>query len=79
MNEEAEGQPLGKVFRIVNERTKQIVEDPVAKVLATGRIVGLANHTVLIAKDGTERPIADSAAPIRDQSGQAASCWSFGT
>jgi PAS domain S-box-containing protein len=69
-NEEAAGQPLEKVFHIVNERTKQVVEDPVAKVLATGRIVGLANHTVLIAKDGTERPIADSAAPIRDESGR---------
>lgn len=70
VNGEAAGEPLGKVFHIVNERTKQVVDDPVAKVLATGRIVGLANHTVLIAKDGTERPIADSAAPIRDESGR---------
>lgn len=65
LNEEAVGRPLGDVFRIVNELTRDTCENPVAKVLATGQIVGLANHTVLIARDGTERSIADSGAPIR--------------
>ena len=68
-NEEAAHQPLATVLHIVNETTRKIVENPVAKVLATGHVVGLANHTVLIAKDGTERAIDDSAAPIRDRKG----------
>jgi PAS domain S-box-containing protein len=63
---EAAGRPLAEVFRILHEHTRQPAEDPVAKVLATGRIVGLANHTVLISRDGAERAIADSGAPIRD-------------
>jgi PAS domain S-box-containing protein len=63
---EAAGRPLTRVFRIVNEQTRQPVADPVAEVFARGVVVGLANHTLLIAKDGTERPIDDSAAPIRD-------------
>jgi len=67
---EAAGQELQAVFRIVNEKTRQPVDNPVEKVLATGKIVGLANHTVLIAKDGMERPIDDSAAPIRDAAGR---------
>ena len=58
------------VFRIVNEQTRQPVENPVARVLREGVVVGLANHTVLIARDGTERPIDDSAAPIRDAAGK---------
>ncbi|HEY3853412.1 MAG TPA: PAS domain S-box protein [Verrucomicrobiae bacterium] len=62
---EVTGKPLESVFRIVNERTRQIVENPVARVLQHGAVVGLANHTVLIRKDGTERPIDDSGAPIR--------------
>jgi PAS domain S-box-containing protein len=66
---EAAGQPLADVFRIVNERTREIAENPVDKVLRTGGVVGLANHTVLLAKDGREIPIDDSAAPIRDQNG----------
>jgi PAS domain S-box-containing protein len=68
--EKAQGQPLEAVFRIVNEQARQPVENPVEKVLREGVVVGLANHTVLIARDGTERPIDDSAAPIRDGSGQ---------
>jgi PAS domain S-box-containing protein len=64
----AKGRPLDEVFRIVNERTRQTVESPVAKALRMGLVVGLANHTVLIARDGTERPIDDSAAPIFDES-----------
>jgi PAS domain S-box-containing protein len=66
---QAANKPLGQVFHIINEQTRQSVEDPCAKVLRTGAIVGLANHTVLIDKDGTERPIDDSAAPIIDSNG----------
>jgi PAS domain S-box-containing protein len=67
---EALGRPINEVFNIINETTRQPTEVPVAKVLATGEIHGLANHTIIIARDGTEIPIADSAAPIRDQNGQ---------
>jgi PAS domain S-box-containing protein len=67
---EAAGRPLPEVFRIINAQTRQPVVDPVAKVLETGYIVGLANHTALIARDGTECQIADSAAPIRNAAGQ---------
>lgn len=66
----ARGEPLERVFRIVNESTRATVENPVAKVIAHGRVVGLANHTILIAKDGRERPIDDSAAPIRGADGE---------
>jgi len=66
---EAQGKPLEEVFKIVNELTREAVESPVARVLREGKIVGLANHTILIAKDGTEAPIDDSAAPIRDSEG----------
>jgi len=62
---EAAGQPLPSVFRIINEHTRQPVENPVEKVLRLGSVVGLANHTVLISKDGRETPIDDSGAPIR--------------
>jgi PAS domain S-box-containing protein len=67
--EEAAGRPLDAVFRIVNEHTRRPAENPVARALREGIVVGLANHTLLIARDGTERPIADSAAPIRDERG----------
>ena len=63
------GRGLAEVFSIVNEVTRDPIEDPVAKVLALGQIVGLANHTVLIARDGREMPIDDSAAPILDDAG----------
>jgi PAS domain S-box-containing protein len=66
---EAKGLALPAVFHIVNEHTRAIVANPVEKVLATGGIVGLANHTVLIAKDGREVPIDDSGAPIRAEDG----------
>jgi PAS domain S-box-containing protein len=61
---EAQGRLLDEVFCIVNEDTRAVVESPVARVLREGQVVGLANHTVLIAKSGEERPIADSGAPI---------------
>jgi PAS domain S-box-containing protein len=67
---DAMGRPLESVFRIVNETTRATVESPVTKVLREGTIVGLANHTILIAKDGSERPIDDSAAPIRTAQGE---------
>jgi PAS domain S-box-containing protein len=67
--EEAAGKPLEHVFQIVSDETREPVEHPVARVLRDGTVVGLANHTLLIARDGTERPIADSAAPIRDEAG----------
>ena len=65
----ARGCDLAEVFVIVSAETRRAVGNPVARVLREGGIVGLANHTVLIAQDGTERPIDDSAAPIRDASG----------
>ncbi len=67
---EATGRPLVEVFPIFNETTREPVENPVARVLRDGVVVGLANHTVLIGRGGTERPIADSAAPIRDDAGR---------
>jgi PAS domain S-box-containing protein len=66
---EAAGRPLETLFHIVNEHTRQPAENPALKALQEGVIVGLANHTVLIARDGTERPIDDSAAPMLDESG----------
>jgi PAS domain S-box-containing protein len=66
---EARGKPLLEVFHIVNEQTRALVPSPVEKVLETGGIVGLANHTVLIARDGREVPIDDSGAPIRGEDG----------
>ena len=68
--DEAIGRSLSDVFRIVNEYTRLPVEDPVQKVLKTGKIVGLANHTVLIRRDGREVPIDDSGAPIQDERGR---------
>lgn len=67
---EAEGRNFTEVFRLENEETGMTVENPVKKVLETGRIVGLANHTVLINKCGRITPIADSAAPIRSENGE---------
>ena len=66
--DEALGRPVHEVFRIVNEETRAPVESPVERVLREGAVVGLANHTVLVAKDGRETPIDDSGAPIRDAS-----------
>jgi PAS domain S-box-containing protein len=66
---EAKGRPLEQIFAIINEDSRQPVANPVSKVLAHGLIEGLANHTLLIARDGTERPIDDCAAPIRQAGG----------
>ena len=63
------GQPVERVFHIVQEETRKPMENPVSKVFREGRIVGLANHTVLLARDGRETPIEDSAAPIRSADG----------
>jgi PAS domain S-box-containing protein len=68
--DDAAGRPLGDIFRIINEMTGQPAESPAERVIATGQIVSLANHTLLISKDGKEIPIADSGAPIRDHNGQ---------
>ena len=62
--------PVSEVFNIINEHSRSAVESPVAKVLREGMVVGLANHTVLVRKDGTEVPIDDSGAPIRDNYGK---------
>jgi diguanylate cyclase (GGDEF)-like protein/PAS domain S-box-containing protein len=67
---EVKGIPLTKIFKIVNEVTREPVENPVEQVLREDRIAGLANHTILIARDGTEYAIDDSAAPIRDRNGK---------
>ena len=67
---DAEGKPLSEVFNIVNADTRQPVQNPTEKVLKTGRIVGLANHTLLISKDGSEYLINDSAAPIKYTDGK---------
>ena len=65
-NEEAVGRPLEEVFHIINEKTREICENPVTKIVSSGQIVGLASYTVLVAKDGREWSIADSGAPILD-------------
>jgi len=67
--EDAAGQPLGVVFNIVNEQTRMPVENPALRAIREGLVSGLANHTILIAKDGTEHPIDDSGAPIKDEQG----------
>ena len=67
--EDAKSKPLAEVFRIVNEQSRELVENPVEKVRRMNRVVGLANHTVLISKTGEEFAIDDSGAPIRDAQG----------
>jgi len=66
---DAVGRPLNEVFRILHEETRQPAENPVPRVLKDGRVAGLANHTLLVARDGRETPIDDSAAPIKDAEG----------
>lgn len=72
--QDALGQPLERVFHIVNEVTRLPVENPATRALREGVVVGLANHTILIKKDGTECPIDDSAAPIRNEEGLVSGC-----
>ncbi|MBI5250613.1 MAG: PAS domain S-box protein [Desulfomonile tiedjei] len=67
---EALGKRLRQVFKVINEKTRMRCEDPVEKVVRTGKVIGLANHTILVSKDGSERIIADSGAPIRDKEGK---------
>ena len=71
---EALGQPLQQVFQVVNEITREPVDNPAVRVLREGLVVGLANHTLLIRKDGSECPIDDSAAPIRDEQHLVSGC-----
>lgn len=70
--EEAVGHPLGSVFRIINEESRQPVESPTVEAFREGHTVELASHCLLIARDGTERPLDDSAAPIRNDKGEVA-------
>ncbi len=65
-SDEAMGKPLANIFQIINEESRQTVESPVEKVMRQGHVVGLANHTLLINKNGKEIPIDDSGAPVRD-------------
>jgi diguanylate cyclase (GGDEF)-like protein/PAS domain S-box-containing protein len=67
---EAIGQPLNKVFHIINADTREPARNPAELVMEHGNVVGLANHTALIARDGKEYQISDSAAPIRDNAGK---------
>jgi PAS domain S-box-containing protein len=69
---DAAGLSLESVFKIVNQETRRPVESPTVRALRDGVIVGLANHTLLISKDGTERPIDDSASPIRNDKNEVA-------
>lgn len=68
-NDEAAGRPLEEIFRIINEQTKEKSENHAKKVISSGRISGLARQTTLIARDGRQRSIADSSAPILDAGG----------
>ena len=65
-SDEAQGQPIGSVFQLINEQTRLPVDDIVQRVLKEGRAVELANHTALLARNGREIPVEDSAAPIPD-------------
>lgn len=67
-NKDAVGKPLHQIFRVVDERTRKPIEDPIKRCLRSGRIAGLANHSLLISRTGQEYAVQDSAAPIRDRS-----------
>ncbi len=69
-NDDALGLPLVRIFKIINASSRVPVDNPVEKVLLTGKVIGLANHTILIDKQGKEYQIADSAAPIRGEDGR---------
>jgi PAS domain S-box-containing protein len=68
-NDEALGKELPEVFHLVNEMTRLAVENPFARLTREGAVAGMANHSILIRKDGTEVPIDDGGAPIRNDSG----------
>ena len=70
LESQARNRPIEEVFHIINENTRQPVENPVIKVQRSNRVVGIANHTVLIRKDGSEIAIDDSGAPIRNEAGE---------
>ena len=67
---DAVGRKIETIFHIVNEKTRKVIDSPVQKVLREGVIVGLANHTILLSRDGREVPIDDSGAPIRSGDGE---------
>jgi diguanylate cyclase (GGDEF)-like protein/PAS domain S-box-containing protein len=67
--QEAKGKLINTVFSIIDASTRELIENPIEKVILTGEVICLSNHTLLIAKDGTEYHIADSAAPIRKMDG----------
>lgn len=67
--QQALGRPLPEVFHVVNDQTRSVITNPVQLVMAQGETVGLANHTALVARDGSEYQISDSAAPIRNPKG----------
>ncbi|MDR3652982.1 MAG: PAS domain S-box protein [Paludibacter sp.] len=67
--QDAKGKHLNLVFNIINVDSRKAVENPVQKVIETNKIIGLANHTILVSKDGTEYQISDSAAPIKNKNG----------
>jgi PAS domain S-box-containing protein len=69
-SDEAAGRAVDEVFRVVGEETRRPGSNPVSRALEEGAVVELANHTSLLARDGTERPVADTAAPIRDEAGR---------
>ena len=73
-DQEAMGQPTGIIFHIVNDQSGEPGDDPVRRALAEGRIVGLANHNVLVHRDGHRYAIEDSCAPVRDRHGQIIGC-----
>ncbi|MDX1674131.1 MAG: PAS domain S-box protein [Longimicrobiales bacterium] len=68
--DEATGKPLGEVFRVIREDTREPVDAPAAEILREGGVAGLARSSILVARDGTERPVAESGAPVRDDDGQ---------
>jgi PAS domain S-box-containing protein len=68
--DDARDRPLDEVFKIINEVTRETVEGPFETIRREGQTVGMANHTILISKDGTEKPIDDSGAPIRNADGR---------
>ena len=67
---EAQGRPCGEVFHLLDEETRQVVENPVERVIRTGADVELPDHVLLISRDGTEYPVADSGSPIRNAAGE---------